>query len=53
MQQALSSSGLVAVMASEEDDAAVVTSTPDARYVVVFDPLDGSRNIEVRCMAAT
>ncbi len=43
----LRSSGAVAVMVSEEDEAAVlVAEAPDAKYVVVFDPLDGSSNID-------
>lgn len=53
MQHALSCSGLVAVMASEEDDEAVITPTPHARYCVVFDPLDGSRNIEASIPTGT
>jgi fructose-1,6-bisphosphatase I len=35
----------VAVLASEEEDGAIEVN-PEGRYVVVFDPLDGSRNID-------
>ncbi len=53
MQRALASSGLVAVMASEEDDDVIITTTTHARYAVVFDPLDGSRNIEASIPTGT
>ena len=44
----LSGRGVVAVMASEEDEAPVVVSRDrvKGKYVVVFDPLDGSSNID-------
>jgi fructose-1,6-bisphosphatase I len=50
---ALAGTRLVGVMASEEDEAAVVVAGAAAsgRYAAVFDPLDGSRNIE--CNVAT
>jgi fructose-1,6-bisphosphatase len=41
----LKSSGKVAAMASEEDDNPVWISD-DGPFVVVTDPLDGSRNID-------
>lgn len=37
---------VVAVVASEEQDVATATGSPSGRYAVVFDPLDGSRNID-------
>jgi len=40
----------VAVVASEEDEQAVIIrdgQTTDARYCVLFDPLDGSSNLDV------
>lgn len=46
MKAVLASSGCAAVLASEEDDEAVVVSGSSGRYVAVFDPLDGSRNID-------
>ena len=43
----LASTGVVAVMVSEEDEEAIVLKEfPRARYVVAFDPLDGSSNID-------
>lgn len=49
----LLSCGLVAVTASEEDDMPVLSGAPGAEYVVVFDPLDGSRNIEASIPTGT
>jgi fructose-1,6-bisphosphatase len=48
MKAALSSNHSVVVLASEEDDAAIPcsSSSSDDGYAVVFDPLDGSRNID-------
>jgi fructose-1,6-bisphosphatase I len=44
----LKSSGKVSVMVSEENEEAIVVSDPElkGRYCVVFDPLDGSSNID-------
>ncbi len=36
----------MSVLASEEDDTAISVGSGDGQYVVVFDPLDGSRNID-------
>jgi fructose-1,6-bisphosphatase I len=51
----LGSRGNVAVMASEEDARPVVVPRDrrDGRYVVVFDPLDGSSNIDVNVSVGT
>jgi fructose-1,6-bisphosphatase I len=52
MKAVLSSNAEVAVLASEEDDDAMLCSSSSSStaatggYVVVFDPLDGSRNID-------
>ncbi|RLM55265.1 fructose-1,6-bisphosphatase [Panicum miliaceum] len=46
------SSGKVAVLASEENDQPIWISD-DGPYVVVTDPLDGSRNIEVSIPTGT
>ena len=44
----------MAVLASEEDEAPVAGSgAPGGRFAVVFDPLDGSRNIEVSIPTGT
>jgi fructose-1,6-bisphosphatase I len=43
----LKASGLAAVLVSEEDDEIIVVDCPaDGKYAVVFDPLDGSSNID-------
>lgn len=43
----LKSTHRIAVMASEEnEDHILVENRPDAKYVAVFDPLDGSSNID-------
>lgn len=45
---ALSNTGLVAAVASEEmEDPYVFTDAPDGPYVMCFDPVDGSSNIDV------
>jgi fructose-1,6-bisphosphatase I len=51
----LGNRGNVAVMASEENDEPVVVARDRAqgRYVVVFDPLDGSSNIDVNVSVGT
>jgi hypothetical protein len=49
MKAALSSNPSIVVLASEEDDAAIPCSSSSnggGGYAVVFDPLDGSRNID-------
>ena len=46
---ALRHTKLVAVMVSEENDEAITYDLPDAKYVVAFDPLDGSSNIDCNC----
>nr|GMD02828.1 fructose-1,6-bisphosphatase, chloroplastic [Ipomoea batatas] len=48
----LQNSGKVAVMASEEDDGPVWISD-NAPFVVVLDPLDGSRNIDASIPTGT
>ena len=47
--------GNVAVMASEEDEEPIVVERDreHGRYVVVFDPLDGSSNIDVNVSVGT
>jgi fructose-1,6-bisphosphatase I len=51
---ALSSGGEVCVMGSEEnDDIIEVTHFDNAKYVVLFDPLDGSSNIDVNASIGT
>lgn len=52
---ALAASRQVAVMASEEDDGPLppADAPAAARYAVVFDPLDGSRNIDASIPTGT
>jgi fructose-1,6-bisphosphatase I len=51
----LGARGNVAVMASEEDEQPIVVprDREQGRYVVVFDPLDGSSNIDVNVSVGT
>ncbi|BBN07029.1 fructose-1,6-bisphosphatase I [Marchantia polymorpha subsp. ruderalis] len=51
IKAALKRSGNVAALASEEEDSAVWFG--DGQYVVVFDPLDGSRNIDASIPTGT
>jgi fructose-1,6-bisphosphatase I len=45
---ALSDTGLIAAVASEEmEDVYVYEDAPDGHYVICFDPVDGSSNIDV------
>ena len=47
MVNALRASGKTAVLVSEElDDAIIIEDSFKGRYCVVFDPLDGSSNID-------
>ncbi len=43
----LSQTGLFAALASEEEETVVDLHNPEANYVIAFDPLDGSSNIDV------
>jgi fructose-1,6-bisphosphatase I len=43
----LRDTGLFAALASEEETEVVDLDNPDANYVIAFDPLDGSSNIDV------
>ncbi|HEX5744370.1 MAG TPA: class 1 fructose-bisphosphatase, partial [Candidatus Saccharimonadales bacterium] len=49
----LKSTGLFAAMASEEEEVAVDLKNPQAGYVIAFDPLDGSSNIDVNVSVGT
>jgi len=53
--QCLGSRGNVAIMASEENEEPVVVSRDRklGKYVVIFDPLDGSSNIDVNVSVGT
>lgn len=43
----------VAACVSEEDEEAVTYDRPDAKFIVIFDPLDGSSNIDVNVNVGT
>ena len=55
MYRALDHTGLVACMASEENDTyiPIPEKFPAGDYVVIFDPLDGSSNIDVNVSIGT
>ncbi len=55
MKEILAESGYVAVMGSEEEEGIVIPSrlNSNAKYVVLFDPLDGSSNIDVTASVGT
>jgi len=52
LKSALEATGQVRAMASEEDEG-VELANPSGRYAVVFDPLDGSRNIDASIPTGT
>lgn len=39
-------SGKTGILASEEEEVPIAVENVDGKYVVVFDPLDGSSNID-------
>jgi fructose-1,6-bisphosphatase I len=45
--------GLFAALASEEETSVVDLNNPGANYVIAFDPLDGSSNIDVNIPVGT
>lgn len=49
----LAATGLFAGLASEEEPEAVDLKNPKAKYVIAFDPLDGSSNIDVNVSVGT
>ncbi len=54
MIQSLSSRKSVGVIASEEEEEArLLNDSPAAKYAVIFDPLDGSSNIDVNVSVGT
>lgn len=55
MTNALNHTGRVCVMASEEDEAIIPVpdNYPVGKYVVLYDPLDGSSNIDVNGAVGT
>jgi fructose-1,6-bisphosphatase I len=55
MKNALNATGRVCAMASEEDEELIPIpqGRPAGKYAVVFDPLDGSSNIDVNAAVGT
>lgn len=53
LTEALRGVACVAAIVSEEDEGPVVFGREDAEFVVVFDPLDGSSNIDVNVNVGT
>ncbi len=52
IKQTLAESDLVRGMASEEEDLPIACN-PEGRYLVTFDPLDGSSNIDINVTVGT
>lgn len=53
LKDILTAHGRIAVMASEEEDGVVTCDNETASYAVLFDPLDGSSNIDVNVSVGT
>jgi fructose-1,6-bisphosphatase I len=55
MKNALNHTGRICAMASEEDEELILVpdGVPQGKYVVLFDPLDGSSNIDVNAAVGT
>lgn len=55
IKRAMQRSGQICIMASEEDDEIIINeaSGKGAKYILVFDPLDGSSNIDVNVTIGT
>lgn len=51
--RALRFGGETCAILSEEVDEAIITGSPDAKYIVAIDPLDGSSNIDVNVSIGT
>ncbi len=49
----LGQTGLFSALASEEEAGVVNLKNPDGKYVIAFDPLDGSSNIDVNIPVGT
>lgn len=54
MTKALINTGQCSLLISEEDDDEIIVQEPNAEtYMVAFDPLDGSSNIDCNCCIGT
>eukprot|EP00494_Astrolonche_serrata_P030838 UN31106 len=47
------SCGKVSIMASEENEQAIMVKNAENKYVIVFDPVDGSSNIDANVSTGT
>lgn len=43
----------IALMVSEEEEEAIIVDDPEAKFVIAFDPLDGSSNIDCNVSTGT
>jgi len=50
---AMRTSGKCRVLVSEEEEEAIIFDSPDARYAVVCDPIDGSSNLDAGVSVGT
>ncbi|KAI9880449.1 MAG: Fructose-1,6-bisphosphatase [Pleopsidium flavum] len=50
---AMRTSGKCRILVSEEEEEAIVFESPDARYAVVCDPIDGSSNLDAGVSVGT
>lgn len=53
LKRSLKNGGVSAVIASEEEDDHIILNDQSGEYVVLFDPLDGSSNIDVNISVGT
>lgn len=53
IKNAVKYGGRVCIMASEEEDTTINVDRPEGKYVLLFDPLDGSSNIDVNVSIGT
>lgn len=53
IMSALNRSGIVSMMISEESDELIRLESTSGKYIVFFDPLDGSSNIDVNVSVGT
>ncbi len=53
MMDELGKLNCVAALVSEEDEEPVICDHPGSKYIVIFDPLDGSSNIDVNVNVGT
>lgn len=52
LKEVILETGVVKAISSEEEEH-IVPGNPDGRYLVTFDPLDGSSNTDINCLIGT